>query len=81
MAIFGVLFIALAIFCWKGLWQEEPPDHSKVHDTFLVHIESNEEESNNLKSTTGYIKEGDAYTDSLYHLDERKFKSYSLQKL
>ena len=72
----NILFIAIALFSGYrfNLWQEEAPDHSKIYDTFLVHIESNEEESNNLKSTAGYIKEGDTYTDSLYHLDERKLQ-------
>ena len=72
----NILFIAIALFSGYrfNIWQEEPPDHSKVYDTFLVHIESNEEEGNNFKSTTAYIDQADTYVDSLYHLDARKFQ-------
>jgi len=72
----NILFIAIALFSGYrfNIWQEEAPDHSKVYDTFLVHIESNEEERNNFKSTTGYIDQAGTYVDSLYHLDVRKFQ-------
>ena len=67
----NIFFIAIALFSGYrfNLWQEEAPDHSKVYDAFLVHIESNEEEANDFKSTAQYISNGDTYTDSLYHLD------------
>ena len=59
----NIIFIAIALFSGYrfNLWQEEAPDHSKIYDAFLVHIESNEEEVNNLKSTTEYINEADTY--------------------
>jgi len=72
----NILFIAIALFAgYKfNLWQEEAPDHSKIYDAFLIHIESNEEEVNNLKTTTQYINEADSYIDSLYHLNDRKLQ-------
>tara|TARA_B100001250_G_scaffold128473_2_gene109364 strand:+ start:434 stop:1912 length:1479 start_codon:yes stop_codon:yes gene_type:complete len=72
----NILFIAIFLFFGYrfNLWQEGAPDHSKVYDTFLIHIESNKQESDNLKSTSGYIDEADLYTDSLYYLEKRKLE-------
>ena len=49
----NILFIAIALFTgYKfNVWQDSPPDHSKVYDSFMVHVSSNQKNVDHLKLT------------------------------
>ena len=78
----NILFIAIALFTgYKfNAWQDPPPDHSKVYDSFMVHVSSNQNNIDQLKLTEFYLENvgmkymGGAidYIDSIYTVDNEE---------
>ena len=80
----NILFIALALFTgYKfNVWQEPPPDHSKVYDSFMVHVSSNQNNIDQLKLTDFYLENVGMkymggvidYIDSIYTVDNKELE-------
>ena len=80
----NILFIAIALFTgYKfNAWQDPPPDHSKVYDSFMVHVSSNQNNIDQLKLTEFYLENvgmkylGGAidYIDSIYPIDNEELE-------
>ena len=80
----NILFIAIALFTgYKfNAWQDPPPDHSKVYDSFMVHVSSNQNNIDQLKLTDFWLENvggmkylvGGAmnYIDSIYPVDNKE---------
>ena len=94
----NILFIAIALFTgYKfNVWQDSPPDHSKVYDNFMVHVSSNQNNIDQLKLTDFWLDNvggmkylvGGAmdYIDSIYPVDNegldriRRYVNVNLNK-
>ena len=63
----NILFIAIALFSgYKyNFFEEVPPVHSKVYNSFLVNIKSTQQYIDNYKKTSAY-DEVSTYVDSMY---------------
>ena len=72
----NIIFIAIALFAGNkyNLWEDAPPDHSKVYDTFIVHISSNNKNIEQFKLTDSWTKYGITYADSLYPVDNQELQ-------
>lgn len=82
----NILFIAIALFTgYKfNAWQDPPPDHSKVYDSFMVHVSSNQNNIDQLKLTDFWLENvggmkylvGGAmdYIDSIYPVDNEELE-------
>ena len=69
----NILFIAIALFAgYKyNFFEEAPPDHSKVYDSFLVNIKSTQQYIDNYKKTPAY-DEVSTYVDTIYPITNRR---------
>ena len=69
----NILFIAIALFAGYryNFFEEAPPDHSKVYDSFLVNIKSTQQYIDNYKKTPAY-DEVSTYADSIYPITNRR---------
>ena len=82
----NILFIVIALFTgYKyNVWQDPPPDHSKVYDSFIVHISSNQKNIDQLKLTEFYLENAGGfkyitggainYIDSIYPVDNKELE-------
>jgi len=72
----NIIFIAIALFVGNkyNLWEDAPPDHSKVYDTFIVHISSNNKNIEQFKLTDSWTEYGVTYADSLYPVDNKELE-------
>jgi len=63
----NIIFIAAALFFGYtfNYFEEVPPDHSKVYDSFLVNIKSTQQYIDNYKMTPDF-DEVSTYVDSIY---------------
>ncbi len=69
----NILFIAIVLFAgYKyNFFEEAPPDHSKVYDSFLVNIKSTQQYIDNYKKTPAY-DEVSTYVDTIYPITNRR---------
>ena len=69
----NILFIAIALFAgYKfNLWQEEAPDHSKVYDSFVIHISSSSKTSERF-NVAGIINEYRSLVDTIYPVSDKR---------
>ena len=69
----NILFIAIALFAgYKfNLWQEEAPDHSKVYDSFVIHISSSSKSSEQF-NVAGIINEYRSLVDTIYPVSDKR---------
>ena len=69
----NIFFIAIALFAgYKyNFFEEAPPDHSKVYDSFLVNIKSTQQYIDNYKKTPAYDEES-TYVDTIYPITNRR---------
>ncbi|MEC7863929.1 MAG: hypothetical protein VYB55_02565, partial [Bacteroidota bacterium] len=82
----NIIFIAITLFTGHkfNIWQEDPPDHSTVYDSFMVHISSNQNNIDQLKSTDFWLEDvgmlkyitggANSYMDSIYLLDNEELE-------
>ena len=82
----NIVFIAIALFTgYKfNAWQDPPPDHSKVYDSFMVHVSSNQNNIDQLKSTAFWLEDvgimkyitggANSYIDSICPLDNEELE-------
>ena len=73
---FNFLFIAIVLLIGNkyNIWEDPPPDHSKVYDNFIVHISSNQKNIDQLKITSLWSEYGERYTDFIYPLDNEELE-------
>ena len=71
----NILFIAIVLFAgYKyNFFEEAPPDHSKVYDSFMIHISSTQEGVDQFKLSTIY-EEYEYMIDSVYVVSSDKLK-------
>ena len=72
----NILFITIALFVGNrfSVWEDPPPDHSKVFDSFVVHISSNQKNIEQMKFTDMWTEYGNTYSDSIYPVDNKELE-------
>jgi len=73
--IIGILVVCITCILFFSdsliFWEEAPPDHSKVYDSFLVNIKSTQQYIDNYKKTPAY-DEVSTYVDTIYPITNRR---------